>query len=312
MRNRRGLLLVVAVAAFAGGLWLSTASGDSTSSTLGPDLGVSLELPSGWIGRIYDIDRGAGPPLAALQAGSFASASDPDILKDDDVATRASEAMGSGDVLILLWETLRGGGFDYEPLTGSPRIGQTDLGTALEGFPSTHAVARRFFTTRNRFFDLMVEFGTVTPGPLEIQRVNRVLRTLVVDRDLVAASSPTPGAGAKGKGVGVDRVLRLPAGRVQRSFRFDLRATYADHVRLVVPHSAAVSAVARSADGLIRIGASTRPRRDQCRPLGALDLCDQPQEWCPLTDDRWRVVVRKWSTKPARIRVQFIFVRERR
>jgi hypothetical protein len=111
------------------------------------------------------------------------------------------------------------------------------------------------------------------------------------------------------KRVVVEQTLQLQAGRAQQSFRFAVRATYADRVRLVVTRGAAVSALARSADGLMGIGASTRPWGERCRHAGAIDVCDQPQEWCPLSDQRWRVVVRKASTRPARVRVRFVFVR---
>jgi hypothetical protein len=112
--------------------------------------------------------------------------------------------------------------------------------------------------------------------------------------------------------VKVERTVRLPAGVAKRSFRFRLRASYADRVRLVVPRGAAVSVLARTVDGLMGIGVSTRPRQGQCRHGRSVDICDQPQEWCPLSDYRWRVTVRKASAAPVLARVRFVFVRQRR
>lgn len=128
---------------------------------------------------------------------------------------------------------------------------------------------------------------------------------------LAASGAVLPGAGAATgvTRVKVERSVRLPAGHASRSFRFRLRAVYADRVRLVVPHGAAVSVLARSADGQMGIGVSSRPWREQCRRAGRVDVCEQSQEWCPLTDYRWRVTVRKASRAPAIVRVRFVFVR---
>jgi len=174
-----GLVLL----AFAAGLGLAATSRGSGSdaTTLGPSYGISLDLPPRWFGRIYDIGR-ANPALASIQAGTFQGSDDPNLLHDDDVATRASDAMHAGDLLILLWETTpEGGGFDYRPLAGPPELRAADLGVALEGFPSDHAVGRRFFSTGGRYFDLMVEFGSSSPGDIELELANSVLRTLRIE-----------------------------------------------------------------------------------------------------------------------------------
>lgn len=179
---RRLALVLAALAAFAAGLSLAAASHDSPATALRSAYGVSVDLPTSWVGRIYDIGRG-NPTLAALQAGTFAGSEDPDVLKaDDDIATGATKIMHPGDVLILLWEaTPAGGGFDYEPLVGKPEIRPADLGVALEGFPLDHAVGRRFFSTGCRYFDLMVEFGTASPGADDLARANEILRTLRIE-----------------------------------------------------------------------------------------------------------------------------------
>ena len=106
----------------------------------------------------------------------------------------------------------------------------------------------------------------------------------------------------------VERTLALPSGPASVSFQFTVDAVYPDRVDLVVPHGAAVSVVARSLDGRMVLGASTRPWQTSCRRRGAVDVCSQPLEWCPLSDDSWRATVRKTSAAPAVVRVRLVFV----
>jgi hypothetical protein len=179
---RRIVMVVVIACALAGALWLATASRGSGATTLGPSYGISLDLPSHWIGQIYDGNRGTGPVMADLQAGSFAAGDNLDLLDDNsDTAVTAANAMRPDDILILLWETAGSGGFDYQPLLRSPHISAGDLGSAFEGFPSDHAVGRQFFTTEGRRFDLMVEFGRLSPDREQLDRANEVLTTLRID-----------------------------------------------------------------------------------------------------------------------------------
>jgi hypothetical protein len=121
--------------------------------------------------------------MADLQAGSFAAGDSLDLLKDtnSDTWVTAAKAMRPDDILILLWETAGSGGFDYHPLLASPQISAGDLGSAFEGFPSNHAVGRQFFTTGGRMFDLMVEFGRLSPDREQLDRANEVLTTLRID-----------------------------------------------------------------------------------------------------------------------------------
>jgi len=177
---RRIALGIAIASAFGAGLSLAATSRESAPSTLGPSYGLSLELPKGWIGRIYDANRGTQPPIADLQAGSFLTADDLDLLKDSDLGSGVAQDMQPADILILVWETLGSGGFDYEPLLSAPQIGPDNLMTALEGMPTGHAVGRVFFSTEGRAFDLMVEFGTLSPEPAQLDRANQVLRTLRV------------------------------------------------------------------------------------------------------------------------------------
>jgi hypothetical protein len=181
--SKRIAMLAVIACALALGLWFATGSRGSGATSLGPRFGVSLDLPNGWIGRIYDGNRGTAPVMADLQAGSFAAGDSLELLKDksSDTWVTAAEAMGPDDILVLLWETAGSGGFDYQPLAGSPHIAASDLGSAFEGFPSDHAVGRQFFATGGRMFDLMVEFGRLSPDREQLDRANEVLTTLRIE-----------------------------------------------------------------------------------------------------------------------------------
>ncbi len=176
-------LAMAVVVALGGGLWLGATSGKTSAagSRIGPTYGVSLDLPSEWIGYIYDGNRGNPPPRAVLQATSFTGAG-PDVLTlKDDAAARVGELMGSGDILILLWDTGGGGGDTYVPLVGAPEITREDF-SPIEGFG--HPVARTLFTTQGRFFDLMVEFGGefgTTPDTAQLARANDVLAALRIE-----------------------------------------------------------------------------------------------------------------------------------
>jgi hypothetical protein len=177
-------LAIAAVMALVSGLWLGATSGKTAAAgtRLGPNYGVSLDLPSAWIGYIYDGNRGALPPRAILQATSFTGAGPDALTLQDDAAARVGELMGPRDILILLWEWEGGGGDTYVPLVGAPEITRKDF-SPIEGF--AHPVARTLFTTQGRFFDLMVEFGGefgTTPDSTQMNEANEVLATLRVEQ----------------------------------------------------------------------------------------------------------------------------------
>jgi hypothetical protein len=175
-------LAVVGVIALGGGLWFGATAGEtSAGSSIGPTYGVALDLPSGWIGQIYDGNRGAPPPLAFLQATSFTGAGPHVLTIEDDAAAQVGERMGPRDIVIILWETGGGGGDPYAPLAGAPTITREDF-SPIEGF--AHPVARTFFTTQGRFFDLMVEFGGefgTSPDTAQLARANDVLAALRIE-----------------------------------------------------------------------------------------------------------------------------------
>ena len=182
---RRAFIVLLAVAgalALGGGLWLGATSGQTSPGLrIGPTYGVSLDLPSGWIGQIYDGNRGAPPPRAILEATSFTGGGPHVLTVEDDAAAQGGERMSARDIVIILWDTGDGGADTYAPLVGAPTITREDF-SPIEGFQ--HPVARSLFTTQGRFFDLMVEFGDdlgTLPDSTQLERANNVLATLRVE-----------------------------------------------------------------------------------------------------------------------------------
>jgi hypothetical protein len=172
------LLTVVGAVALGSGLWVGATSGETVSrSRVGPAFGVSLDLPSGWIGRIYDGNRGASPPYASVQATSFAREGPGVLDPDSDTAKRVGEQMGSSDILVLLWEIGSGRREAYEPLAGAPQITREDF-APIEGF--ARPVAHTLFSVHDRSFDLFVEFGA-SPDAAQLTRANDVLATLRIE-----------------------------------------------------------------------------------------------------------------------------------
>ena len=182
-RWRNAVVLAVAmaavIAAFVAGLFVAPSSGASGSVALqsvGPDYGVSLTLPAGWSGRIYNEQPPAAQSAAFLQAGDF-----PLPQRDDDVGTSAAASMHAQNVLIIMWEAFgAGGGFDYVPLSKAPQVTSGDFGVSLEGFPPGHDLARLFFELNGRKFVLIVEAGTSAVTQSQIDTVNAVLATLQI------------------------------------------------------------------------------------------------------------------------------------
>lgn len=180
-RLRRPVLAITVAAAigsaFTAGLLVAPSAGKTAGKvaieSIGPNYGVSLELPTGWSGRVYNEQPVASAPAAYVQAGSFQLPTN-----DDDVGTAAAAAMKPNDVFIVLLESLGDGGFDYTPLVGTPVITRTDFGPLTAGIPPDHALARIFFSTAGRRFVISAQFGSRSVSDQQLTRVNDVLSTL--------------------------------------------------------------------------------------------------------------------------------------
>jgi hypothetical protein len=144
-------------------------------AALSPRLGVSVELPAGWSGRIYNTQPSGAPVAAFVHLASF-----PLPPNDDDAATAAIRRMRRDDILIVLLEsTGTGTGFKYPALTTLVGITPPDFLPLFQDVPASHAFARRLFSTDGRRFMLWVQFGHKPASSRDLARVNAVLRRIV-------------------------------------------------------------------------------------------------------------------------------------
>ncbi|MHB8469946.1 MAG: hypothetical protein ACYDCH_09355 [Gaiellaceae bacterium] len=130
--------------------------------------GLSIRLPAGWHGRIYEVDR----RWAEFQIANF------DLLRGDPDGTKAAASMDSRSILIMLDEAspLTGA---YFPKASLPiRLSRIDYLAAAEGIPVSHALFTRDFSNHGRPFALRVQFGRHPVAPRALQQVNRILATL--------------------------------------------------------------------------------------------------------------------------------------
>jgi hypothetical protein len=75
-------------------------------------------------------------------------------------------------------------------------------------------------------------------------------------------------------------------------------------LRLTVPHGSRVSVTGRI-PRLAGVAISTDGMA-KCRRHGAVDVCTQPAEWCPIPAAAWRFVLRKLAGPPGWVRIDFV------
>lgn len=182
-RRQRFVLLPIAAALVAIGVGIAVSVRTSTSSAsilqgaLTPKLGVRVELPAGWSGKIYNDQPTAGSRAAFVHVANFALPPG-----DDDFGTKATSRMRATSVLIVLLETPKSdtkSGFHYARLTAPLSVSRSDFLPLFQGVPPTHAFARRLFSVQGRRFMLWVQFGRKEPGAL-LAETNAVLRTIQI------------------------------------------------------------------------------------------------------------------------------------
>jgi hypothetical protein len=133
--------------------------------------GLSVTLPAAWHGSVYR--RTGGLPI--LHVANFRLPSG-----DDDTGSRAIKKMRKTSVFIVLMESRGTSGFHWRKLAGPPQVRRSDFLPLFKGVPPTHAFARVLFTTRQRYFQLWVQFGA-RPAPARLlKQANRLLTTLKV------------------------------------------------------------------------------------------------------------------------------------
>jgi hypothetical protein len=165
--------LVVALLA----ILVLAADGSSQQPTTISRYGLSIDLPAGWEGRIYENETG----LRVIQAGNFSIAERDD---DGDVGEESVQRMGSEGIYIAIWSWADrpppGWGDwplpDDEVATLPLQIGRSDFGSFECGLvaPST---AMRAVTVEGRLVQVVVSFGSATPGNEAVAEANRVLST---------------------------------------------------------------------------------------------------------------------------------------
>jgi len=136
---------------------------------------VSLELPAGWEGRIYQRPT---DQLTGVQA-----ANSPLALEDNDINEAAQRAMGSDGILLILLVADGPPGRNvhtgaYLPTELTMRIQRTDF-QSLKGFPAP-AEAKRSLTINNRAVLVFAAFGRANPNEPMLKAVNDILGSLAI------------------------------------------------------------------------------------------------------------------------------------
>ena len=108
----------------------------------------------------------------------------------------------------------------------------------------------------------------------------------------------------------VARTVVFHPHEARAQFAFRMRSPAFSAVRLVVPHRAIVSLLAKPAgSGGMELVFSTRPFRGRCRRRGRVDVCETDEEACPAPHGRWIVRVTRHgrTNAPMRVRVRLTF-----
>ncbi|MEY2432759.1 MAG: hypothetical protein QOC92_2484 [Acidimicrobiaceae bacterium] len=147
--------------------------------------GITVDVPSGWEGRIYS--KGSpGPRGAAVQHSPENAvvhvASFPLPPGTGDYGGGAVEQMTNKDLLVVLME--HGRQSASTPLfaaTGIPRITTDDVSTTcLQRLIDGQGGAQQFFTVNGRAFCLYVVFGSYARRVRTIPLVNDIVKSLTI------------------------------------------------------------------------------------------------------------------------------------
>ena len=159
------------------------------------ELGVTVEVPDGWDGRVRSrahTDLPLGGPLSPealsyrrerLVTAHAANFSLPGA--DGSFGTSATSAMPRRGIFLSLVEYQAGSGLEpgvglYEPL-GLPTLTVSELraDSLLRALPG-QAGAQRFFTAANRPFCLYVVVGDGTAGAALVPTINRLIAAIEI------------------------------------------------------------------------------------------------------------------------------------
>jgi hypothetical protein len=159
---------LLAMTGLAPGIGRATAAQGKPAGHVLRGFGIQMPLPHGWDGRIYLRARAGALPV--LQAANFRLPR-----ADGDSGSRAARRMKTGSVRIVLWQVAG----VFPGLHGRPSVGADNiLRRPPEGFPNTHAVAKRTFSVGSRGFILWVDFGRPPVTSRMFRLANSVLMNL--------------------------------------------------------------------------------------------------------------------------------------
>lgn len=149
--------------------------------------GISVDVPTGWEGRIYNTEQ-HGPRSMADGAAPMAAnavvhvASFPLPPGTGDYGGGAVEQMTNTDLLVVLLE--HGRQSAHTPLfasVGIPRLTIDDVSTTtLQRLIDGQAGAQKFFTVNGRAFCLYVVFGSFARRGRTLPLVNEILKSLSI------------------------------------------------------------------------------------------------------------------------------------
>ena len=118
-----------------------------------------------------------------------------------------------------------------------------------------------------------------------------------------------PRAGGHPTAFQTTRTFRLGAGRASRTFRFHERSGVILVNRLTVPHGMRVIVEARIPQ-LAGARVTSWPSRNDpslsCRHHGAVKVCTQGEEWCPMPEATWHFRLVKLSGPAGPIRFDYV------
>jgi hypothetical protein len=100
------------------------------------------------------------------------------------------------------------------------------------------------------------------------------------------------------------RTIHVGPGLVRRRFLVSEPSGVTLLLRLTVPHGTRVF-VSGTIPSLAGVGTSTE-RHANCRQSGAVDVCTQPEEWCPIPAAAWHFELTKVTGRPGTIRLAFV------
>jgi hypothetical protein len=147
--------------------------------------GLSIELPSGWFGRIYtETDGPDAPTCSIIQAASV------DITSTDDcILTSTRQSFGSTDACIMLFESPARPSLDalYEAATLPASLAPSNFAPGWHGITPGQPTFVRRLRLNGRYFQLQAIFGSA-PTVSQLALINHLLATLQVGQPVALAN----------------------------------------------------------------------------------------------------------------------------